>query len=418
MSVAWATYRLLAPLAGALAPAARPFAPPRERERWSERLGMAPELGGCEAWIHAASLGECAAVAPWVRALRALDSQARFMLTSTTRTGRERLAALREPVSLAPLDAPQAVRRFLARVGPRRLMVIETELWPHWLLCARAAQVPVVFVSARLSERSTIGYRRLGAPLRELLAGVGAVLCQSAVDAVRWTAAGVLESRVAVCGNLKFDALPDPVSDGDRAARRAALGLDPARPLLTLGSLRPGEAGPLARAWGQLAPERTARWQVVAVPRHETAAAGLEAEANAAGMASSRGEPGGRSWRWDARPGVLMSYYGASDAAFVGASLVPLGGHNPLEPAAFGAAVLTGPDMSHQRQAIETLQRHDGVVVAAESALGPALERLTADAASREALRRGAIAAVEELRGASRRAASELARRGLWPVNA
>jgi 3-deoxy-D-manno-octulosonic-acid transferase len=416
MNVAWSAYRLLAPLAGVLAPAARPFAPARERERWSERLGWAPALSGCEAWVHAASLGECAAVGPLTRELRALDSEARFLLTSTTRTGRERLAALREPLSLAPLDAPQAVRRLLSRARPARLIVIETELWPHWLLCARDAGIPVVFVSARLSERSADGYRRLGPPLRELLGGVAAVLCQTAVDAVRWAAVGVPEARLAVCGNLKFDALPAAVGDDERAGRRTALGLDPTRPLFTLGSLRPGEAEPLARAWAMLDRGRAERWQVVAVPRHEAAAAGLEAEARRAGIAPAGERASGLAWRWDARPGVLMSYYAASEAAFVGASLTALGGHNPLEPAAFGAVVLSGPDMSHQRQAVEALERHGGIERADAEHLGAALERLTGDPGARDALRRGALAAVNELRGAARRSASELARRGLWPV--
>lgn len=418
MSAVWTAYRVLAPVAGALAPAIGVFAPAAERTRWSERLGLAPALGGCEAWIHAASLGECAAVGPLARELRALDSQARLMLTSTTRTGRERLAALDGAVALAPLDAPQAVRRFLARVQPARLFVIETELWPHWLLAARERGIPVAFVSARLSRASVRGYQRLGRPLRALLAGVSAVLSQSAEDAARWREVGVPGDRLAVCGNLKFDALPAPVTEDERARGRAALGLDPARPLLTLGSLRPGEAAPLARAWRSLDPALAGRWQVVAVPRHAQALSGLEGEARAAGIGARPAEAGGGdgAWRWDARPGVLMSYYAASEAAFVGASLVPLGGHNPLEPAALGAAVLTGPEMSHQKPAVEALARHDGIEIADATRLPAALARLLSDESFRAERARAALAAVEELRGAARRAAAELARRGLWPV--
>ncbi|MGH7742672.1 MAG: 3-deoxy-D-manno-octulosonic acid transferase [Candidatus Eiseniibacteriota bacterium] len=416
MSVAWTLYRMLAPLAGALAPAAQVFAPPLERTRWDDRMGKGPDLGGCEAWIHAASLGESAAVRPLVRELRALDSECRLMFTTSTRTGRERLLADLEPVSLAPIDAPQAVRRFLARVRPARLLVIETELWPHWLLAARATAIPVAFVSARLSERSALGYRRLGRPLRELLNGVDAVLTQGGEDAARWASVGVRESRIAVCGNLKFDALPEPVGDAERERHRAALGFDPKRPLITLGSLRPGEAGPLARAWLALSSARREAWQVAAVPRHAAALAQLQAEARASGLEIPAGTANTGAWHWDARPGVLMAYYAASEAAFVGASLVPLGGHNPLEPAALGAAVLCGPEMSHQRQAVEALKREGGIEIAGADRLSGALALLTGETGERERRRLGALRAVATLRGGARRTVSELARRSLWPV--
>lgn len=416
MSMAWSAYRLLAPLAGAFAPAGGVFAPAAERKLWSERLGSVPVLKGCEAWIHAASLGESVAVGPLANELRQLDGEARMMLTATTRTGRERLQALELPVSLAPIDTPQAVRRFLSRVRPARLLVIETELWPHWLLAARAAKIPVAFVSARLSEKSAVGYRKLGAPLRELLGGVAAVLTQSGEDAARWASVGIPESRLAVCGNLKFDALPEAVENSERELRRLSLGLDAVRPLFTLGSLRPGEAAPLARAWLALDPELRARWQVVAVPRHATALETLAAEARGAGVAPAAETANGEGWHWDARPGVLVSYYAASEVAFVGGSLVPLGGHNPLEPAALGAAVLAGPEMSHQRLAVDALQRLGGIEIAGVDQLDASLTLLLGDAGERERRRAGGILAVDSLRGASKRTVAELEQRGLWPA--
>jgi 3-deoxy-D-manno-octulosonic-acid transferase len=113
-----------------------------------------------------------------------------------------------------------------------------------------------------------------------------------------------------------------------------------------------------------------------------------------------------------------MTYYAASDAAFVGASLVPLGGHNPLEPAAVGAAVVMGAEFGHQRQAVEALERHGGIRIARLQDLPSVLSSVLAGDEVRESLRSGALAAVAEMRGASRRAAGELARRGFWPVNA
>ncbi|HTK30577.1 MAG TPA: glycosyltransferase N-terminal domain-containing protein [Candidatus Saccharimonadaceae bacterium] len=413
MSVLWATYRLLAPALGAMAPAARLFTSPVERPLWGERLGRVSLPGGCDAWVHAASLGEATAVRPLVEELRALAPEATLYLTSTTRTGRARLQALGLPLSLAPLDAPQSVARFFAGVAPRRLFVVETELWPHWLLAARARRVPVAIVSARLSARSVRGYRRLGADLRRLVEGLDAVLCQGEEDAARWIAIGAEPERVAVVGNLKADALPRAAPD--RRVARAALGLEAARPLLVVGSLRRGEGHIVARAWRALPEALRATWQVVVVPRHARAADELREEARAAGVPDAA--PGG--WRWDERSGVLLDYYRAADVALVGGSLVPLGGHNPLEPAACGAAVIVGEHHEAQAEGVAALDRSGAVwVVRDAGTLAHALAVLLGDEAERVRRSRAGRDATEALRGAARRAARELAVRDLWPVRA
>jgi 3-deoxy-D-manno-octulosonic-acid transferase len=415
MSVAWIAYRAIAPVLGAIAPAARVFAAPAERPLWSERMGRVVVPEGCDAWVHAASLGEATAVRPLTRELLVLEPKARLHLTGTTRTGRARLASLGPGVSLAPIDAPQAVRRFFAGVNPGRVFIVETELWPHWLLAARARSVPVAMVSARLSERSVRRYRALGARLRALVGGLAAVLCQTDDDARRWLALGAPAGRTEVVGNLKNDALPVPAAS--RAGARASLGLDPERPLLVLGSVRPGELRVLARAWRALPRELGARWQVVAVPRHPGAAAELAAEARAEGQALIRdGWPQGGAWRWDDRIGVLADYYAAGEVAFVGGSLLPYGGHNPLEPAACGAAVVVGPHHDSQREAVRALEGAGAVRVAAtEAALVTILGELLANAPARERVASAARGVVTESRGAARRAVARLAAWNLWP---
>ncbi|MBI5711046.1 MAG: 3-deoxy-D-manno-octulosonic acid transferase, partial [Candidatus Eisenbacteria bacterium] len=348
MSLPWTFYRLAAPLLGAVAPAAQVFVSAHERALWSERMGRTVLPGGCHAWVHAASLGEATAARALTRELEALQPGARLLLTATTRGGRERLGSLGHPVAIAPIDSPQATRRFFAGVRPARLILIETELWPHWLMRARAGRVPVAVVSARLSERSLARYRGLGGGLRALVAGLAAVLCQTPEDAQRWLALGSRPERTEVAGNLKDDALPEPAED--RAAARALLDLDRARPLLVLGSVRPGEVALLAAAWRGLPAGLRERWQVAALPRHPRAAAELRAEAARAGQRGvAAGPPVGGDWRWEDRLGVLPRYYAAADVAVVGGSLAPYGGHNPLEPAACGAAVIMGPH--HQSQA-------------------------------------------------------------------
>lgn len=415
MSLLWNGYRVLAPALGALAPAARVFTSPLERELWSERMGDVRAPGGVHVWVHAASLGETSAVPPLLSALRAVQPDARAWCTSTTRTGRDRLAAGESPYSLAPIDAPQAARRFFRGVRPERVLLLETELWPHWLMRAALEEVPVAVVSARLSERSVQRYQMLGPGMRALVQGLAAVLCQSETDAQRWRAIGAVPDVVRVVGNLKEDGLPEPAPD--RAAAREARGLDPQRAVLVLGSVRPGEVRLLARAWNALPEGVRAHWQVVSVPRHARALDELRAEAAAHGLEASD-TPHASGWRWDARTGVLNDWYRTADAAFVGGSLVDYGGHNPLEPAACGAAVLMGTHHASQRSAVEALTAAGGVVlVRGERELAEALRRVLGDATERQRLGVAAQRVAGARRGAAVRAVAALQERGLWPCS-
>ena len=414
MNLAWSAYRLAAPCLGAILPAARIFVPSRERARWEERLGRTSLPGGADAWIHAASMGEATAVGPLVRELQALAPGSRFLLTATTRDGCERLDALGQPAAVAPLDSPQAAARFFAGVRPRRCLLLETELWPHWLLQARASRVPVAVVSARLSSTSVARYRRLGRGFRGLVSGLAAVLCQSESDLERWRSLGARGEVSAVTGNLKDDGLPTAAPD--RGTARRALGLDPERPLLVLGSVRPGEVLVLARAWRRLPAALRESWQVVAVPRHPRASDELRAEAARGGQALA-GPTGGKdgAWRWDDRLGTLRGYYGAADVAFVGGSLSPYGGHSPLEPAACGAALLMGPHHASQRDAVRELEAAGALCVAAsEAEVAGALERLLGDAEARAVAGRAGRGIVEQRRGAARRTVARLVELGLW----
>ena len=420
MSIAWGFYRVAAPALGALAPAASLFSPPEERRLWPERLGRVHGAGACAAWIHAASLGESSGAAPLAEALLGARPGATLRLSATTLTGRARLAEvaarLAPPaaVSLAPFDAPQVVRRFFSAVEPGRLFVLETELWPHWLLEARSRRVPVAVLSARLSGPSVAGYRRLGPTFRGLVAGLDAVSCQSDEDRARWIALGARPERADVLVNLKDDGLP--AAPPDRAAVRAALGLDPEAPLLVLGSLRPGEVEPLARAWQALPTALRRRWRVIAVPRHLRAASELAAEAARAWQAVARsGGPSEGAWGWVERAGVLNAYYAAADVAFVGGSLRPYGGHNPLEPAASGAAVIMGPYYGSQLDAVRALRERDGIWIAASAQeLVLALRGLLGDAALRAAHVAAGLELVARRRGVAGRVVARLAELGLW----
>lgn len=413
MSLGWSAYRVVSPLAGAIAPVVGAIAGARERALWDERLGRAPGPRGADAWVHAASLGEAVAAEALVRELRSRRLQVSLRLTATTRTGRERLRALDPAACLAPLDTPQATGRFFEAVRPARLFLVETELWPQWLMRAARDRVPVAVVSARLSRRSARGYRWLGRTFEGLVGGLAAVLCQSEADRDRWLDLGARPERTAVAGNLKFDALPSPAPD--RGAARAALGLDPARPLLVLASLRPGEAGVLGRAWRSLSESARAEWQVVAVPRHPAASTRLRTEAMRAGIeVTDVDAPRAGTWRWDDRAGILGRYYAASEVAFVGGSLLPYGGHNPLEPAATGAAVMIGPYHGAQAPAMALLGNSGAVRIAEARNLASLLGALLGDPAERERAGAAALAAARSARGAAARAVDRLEAWGLW----
>ena len=416
MNPTWAAYRALCAVAGALAPAAAWAMPRDQRARWNERLGRASVPTPAHAWIHAASMGEAVAAGALVSELRRRSPGARFHFTATTLTGRERLARL-GPVSLAPLDSPQATACFFASVRPRRLFVLETELWPHWLLRARRDDVPVAILSARLSARSLARLHWLGGELQSLVSGLEAVLCQSDDDRARWLALGARPDRTRVVGNLKLDALPVAASDRPRARR--ALGLDPDRPLLVLASLRPGEAKALAEAWRRLPEALRARWQVVAVPRHVRASAALREEARGAGVTwGNCAVPAREVWRWDDGAGVLAYYYPVCDAAFVGGSLEPYGGHNPLEPASCGVPILMGPHNDSQQQAVRALDASGGLrVTEPGEALASALATLLGDDADRARRGEAARGAIVAMQGVARRAADRLEEWKLWPVS-
>ena len=415
MNALWGTYRVIAPVLGALAPAAGVFTSPAERVLWGERMGRLARPGGCDAWVHAASLGEAVAAAPLVRELTRVQPEARLQLTATTRGGRERLSALGFPAALAPLDTPQAVGRFFHGVRPQRLFLIETELWPHWLLHAQHEKVPVAVVSARLSERSVRRYRGLGTGLRNLVQALAGVLCQSEDDQQRWLSLGAAPERTTVVGNLKSDGLPTPAED--RGRERARLGLERDRPLLVLGNVRPGEVRLLVRGWRAVPVALRARWQVVVVPRHPRALGQLQAEAIAAGLTAMADAAPSDTWRWDERLGVLAAWYRAADVAFVGGSLAPYGGHNPLEPASCGAAVIMGPHDAAQRESVRALERSGGIWSVSEpETLSSALEALLGHEELRAARGAAALLVAAAERGSAARAVERLRELSLWPV--
>ena len=384
----------------------------RDRAYWDhpgERFGWGRRLEAPALWLHAVSMGEVAAAAELVRALRARHPDSPFVLTTATPTGRARARALfggEIDIRFLPYDTPGAVRRFLERVRPRVAIILETELWPNLIRACVRGNVPVVFASARLSAKSVSRYRRLGSLFEDTVAGAALIATQTAEDTERFIAVGASPAKTTVVGNIKFDMrLGRSVSDQGRELRRTVLGR---RPVWIAGSTHAGEEEQVLAAHSELRLE-IPDLLLLLVPRHPQRFENVAALLSRLGIPFDR-----RSSAAPVRPdaqvmlvdtmGELTTLYASSDAAFVGGSLAPVGGHNLLEPAALGVPVITGPDNSSAREIARLLILVGGAVEVADShALAGAVRRMLQDPAARERAVRSAREFVDAHRGAVER---------------
>jgi 3-deoxy-D-manno-octulosonic-acid transferase len=356
-------------------------------------------------WLHAVSVGETRAAEPLVRALQARHPQCRILLTHMTATGREAGETLfggRVMRCYIPFDLPGAVTRFLDHFRPRAGIVMETEIWPNLLRAARERSLPLYLVNARLSGKSFASYRRFGGLVRASLAAFTAVAAQSGDDARRLTALGARNVRVT--GNLKFDVTPplDQLELG-RALRH---GFGMTRPVLLAASTREREEALLLDALVRVAvPELL----IVIVPRHpqrfdEVArlleARGTRYQRRSAGTATG---PETRVVLGDSM-GEMFAYYAACDVAFIGGSLVPLGGQNLIEACAAGKPVLIGPSSYNFAEAAAlAIEAGAAIQVPDPDALAREAERLLRDPGVAQRMSGAAAAFASAHRGATAR---------------
>jgi 3-deoxy-D-manno-octulosonic-acid transferase len=376
---------------------------------FDQRFGLGAPLAA-PVWLHAASVGEVQAAAILVAALRQRDAQLPLLVTATTAAGLARARALFEPcgiaVRYAPLDLPGAVRRFVRRVRPRVGIVLETEIWPNLFVACARARVPLVLASARLSERSARRYRWLGSALRRPLAAVVQVAAQTPADARRFAQLGVPMARISVTGNLKADfTAPDSaLANGLRLRAQLA----PHRPVWVAGSTHELEEQQVLEAHRAVL-ESHPKTLLVLVPRHprrfEAVAEWLRREqVPFARQSRAQAVTDGTQVLLVDAMGVLLDFYAAGDVAFVGGSLVRVGGHNLLEPAALGRPILTGPSHANAREVLQALLAAQGVRVVRDAAqLGRAVTQLLADAEERQRMGAHALQVVAAGRGSCAR---------------
>lgn len=323
-------------------------------QNMDERFGVYPRRPARKApliWIHGVSVGETRAAAPLMAALRLRYPDHDFLFTVMTPTGRDAAeflySATGTTIAYAPYDHPEAVQRFLNHYRPSLGILMETELWPNLVAETRAAGIPLVLANARLSAKSARGYRRFRSLARETITALSAIAAQTQEDAERFVALGA--RRIAVCGNLKFDQEPP--------THLVALGEDwkaqfGQRPAWLAASTREGEEALILDAYANLGMPRPL---LILVPRHPNrfdAVAKLVRERGLSLVKRSEGLPEAttRVWLGDSM-GELPAYYTAATLAYIGGSLLPLGGQNLIEAAACGCPVLVGPHTFNFAQA-------------------------------------------------------------------
>jgi len=334
---------------------------PAQRGRVKQRLGfVTPQpKAGCT-WIHAVSVGEVQAAAALVRELKQRVPGLEIVLTTVTATGAARARAIfgaEVRHCYLPYDLPGAVRRFLGRIRPRAVIMLETEIWPTLYREIARRKLPLVIASARISDRSVNRYRRMASLVGEALSGDVSIGAQTQSDAARFVALGAAEGSVRVTGNVKFDLqIPEATVAAGRELRdRCAAG----RPVWIAGSTHEGEESAALAAHATIR-TRYPSALLLLVPRHpqrfEAVRALLASSGRPYAMRSAGALPSAKDEIYLVDTiGELQMFYAAADVAFVGGSLVPVGGHSLLEPALLGLPVIAGPWTQNAREVAEML---------------------------------------------------------------
>ncbi len=358
----------------------------RYREGLRERLGAVPARlaaavkGKPVVWLHAVSVGELITATRLVAEVQAALPVYTIVVSTTTRTGQQ-LARERfdvDRVFFFPLDFAFAVRAYLRVLRPRLLILMESELWPRLLVECKRAGVPVAVVNARVSDRSLPRYKALRVLWRPLLQHVSLLLAQSEEDSRRWIAMGAAPDRVCCVGNLKFDVQEPPETPLKSMIRRH---LPPAARVLVCGSTHEGEESLLLDCVRGFLPDQQV---TILAPRHPERVAQVEQLAVEKQVFTLRLS----TWRLSPTAiamdsvllidtvGELAALYSLAKVAFLGGSLVPRGGQNPLEPARFGVPVVMGKSYENFRQVVAAMEAAGVITIVNSETLGKTLEIL------------------------------------------
>jgi 3-deoxy-D-manno-octulosonic-acid transferase len=374
----------------------------------SSSAGLAPLI-----WIHAVSVGEVLAISSLVAELQERFPKHRMVISTTTDTG-QALARKRfgkENVFYFPMDFAFAIRPYLRTLRPQLVVIAETEFWPNFLRLGRAGGARIAVVNARISDRSWPNYRRFRWALRRVLANVDVFLAQTEQDATRLQKIGANPETVRVGGNLKFD-MPAPGPTAIVDTLRQSMAETGAGPILVCGSTVDGEEPLLLKAFENILVRHPHAVMLLAPRRPE--------RCENVGMLLRQMSI--RFWRrslWNGESlaggvllvdtiGELAALYALADVAFVGGSLVPRGGHNIIEPAQQGVAIVVGNHTENFRDIVRRFQSRDAVRIVGPAELPLVLMELLQNEAERKALGRRAAETLQSETGATSRTANAL----------
>ncbi|QPK65561.1 lipid IV(A) 3-deoxy-D-manno-octulosonic acid transferase [Methylomonas sp. LL1] len=396
----------------------RGFKAPEYRRRWQERLGFYnKESGQPVVWFHCVSVGEAEAAFPLIRLMQAEHPGQRFLVTTTTPTGSARvsdvLADRVEHVYL-PYDVQLVLARFFEHFRPKMAVFMEKEIWPNLFAQCAERQIPLFVINARLSARSARAYLKIPALVKPALQCVTQIATQTEEDRLRFIEIGAVAERVTTLGNIKFDLAIDNsvIAAGQTLKQQSFTG----RFVWIVASTHQGEEEQLLQVFAQLK-QRIPQILLMIAPRHPERFQNVKKLCLDQGLRvvmRSENQPVAENvdvYIADSM-GELKMLYAAADAAFVGGSLVPVGGHNVLEPALVGVPVLFGPQMFNFKEIAERILAEEAAVQCRNlDQIAETLSRIHADVGYRSKLTAKAKAFVLRNQGATRRIADLLSRR-------
>ncbi|EGQ8022959.1 lipid IV(A) 3-deoxy-D-manno-octulosonic acid transferase [Vibrio vulnificus] len=344
---------------------------PKFGKRWKEHFGITPTLDGQNQplWIHAVSVGESLAAIPLIKAIKEKTPDQVIVVTTTTSTGAEQIAKLGNLVEhrYMPIDFAFAVRGFLKAINPTKMLIIETELWPNTLATVHKANIPIIVVNARLSEKSQQNYAKVQPLFNLIHPCLGKVLCQSQADADRFAKLGIPTNKLSVTGSIKFDIHISDEIKHQGAELRTLLGEQ--RPVWIAASTHKGEDEQVLDAHRQVL-ETHPNALLILVPRHperfdsvfelcQTQGFETVRRTQAHSIADST-----QVYLGDTM-GEMLVLLGAADVCFMGGSLIgdKVGGHNVLEPAALGVPVIIGPSYYNFTEIIDKLMAQKAIMI-------------------------------------------------------
>lgn len=389
------------------------------RDGWTQKLwGHLPRFAPDRpvVWIHAVSVGEVLQLRRIIERFERDAPEWQILVTTTTSTGfavASEQFGTRATVAYFPLDFSWSVRRALSRVAPQLIVLVELELWPNFIRQASSRSIPLTIINGRLSERSFRGYRRIRPLIARLLNRFSWIGVQNLEYGERFRQLGAPLDRLAVTGSIKFDHLSSDRRQDRTRELREDFEIDESDPVLVVGSTQSPEEWIGLNCYGRLLSEFP-NLRLILVPRHQERFAEVASLVRKAGYPLRRRtthsvEPlSDESSRNDRRPvllldtlGELSACWGLADLAFVGGSLSRRGGQNMMEPAAFGAAILVGPNTRNFRDVVDMLQSAQALeVVRDESEMYDCLRKLLLDPSRRQWMGARAAALVARQQGA------------------